>query len=65
VEVLYAARLKPAFGFLTVAWFLGTFPEDDVPEKAYKKLLEGRRERKKKRLLKSQSQEKGRIGGGG
>ncbi|XP_020008285.1 ribosomal RNA processing protein 1 homolog A isoform X2 [Castor canadensis] len=37
----------------------GTFPEDDVPEKAYKKLLEGRRERKKKRLLKSQSQEKG------
>nr|XP_048307272.1 ribosomal RNA processing protein 1 homolog A [Myodes glareolus] len=27
----------------------GTFPDDDVPEKAYKKLLEGRRERKKKR----------------
>ncbi|XP_040588187.1 ribosomal RNA processing protein 1 homolog A isoform X1 [Mesocricetus auratus] len=27
----------------------GTFPDDDVPEKACKKLLEGRRERKKKR----------------
>lgn len=27
----------------------GTFPDDDVPEKAYKKLLEGRRERKKRR----------------
>lgn len=27
----------------------GSFPEDDVPEKAYKKLLEGRRERKKKK----------------
>ncbi|KAL6081581.1 hypothetical protein STEG23_005240, partial [Scotinomys teguina] len=27
----------------------GTFPEDEVPEKAYKKLLEGRRERKKKK----------------
>lgn len=27
----------------------GTFPEDDVPEKAYKKLLEGRRKRKKKK----------------
>ncbi|XP_008825608.1 ribosomal RNA processing protein 1 homolog A isoform X1 [Nannospalax galili] len=39
----------------------GTFPEDDVPEKAYKKLLEGRREpkkkkKKKKRLLKLQPQ---------
>uniref|UniRef100_A0A8C6WCM3 Ribosomal RNA processing 1 n=1 Tax=Nannospalax galili TaxID=1026970 RepID=A0A8C6WCM3_NANGA len=38
-----------------------TFPEDDVPEKAYKKLLEGRREpkkkkKKKKRLLKLQPQ---------
>lgn len=35
----------------------GTFPEDDIPEKAYKKLLEGRRERKKKKkkhLLKLQ-----------
>ncbi|XP_028623769.1 ribosomal RNA processing protein 1 homolog A [Grammomys surdaster] len=38
----------------------GTFPEDDVPEKAYKKLLEGRRERKKKkkRLPKPQPQDK-------
>lgn len=27
----------------------GIFPEDDVPEKAYKKLLEGRRKRKKKK----------------
>nr|XP_006989514.1 ribosomal RNA processing protein 1 homolog A isoform X1 [Peromyscus maniculatus bairdii] len=27
----------------------GTFPDDEVPEKAYKKLLEGRRERKKKK----------------
>ncbi|ERE86849.1 putative ribosomal RNA processing protein 1 [Cricetulus griseus] len=27
----------------------GTFPDDDVPEKACKKLLEGRRERKKKK----------------
>ncbi|GAB1295287.1 Ribosomal RNA processing protein 1 homolog A [Apodemus speciosus] len=38
----------------------GTFPEDDVPEKAYKKLLEGRRERKKKkkRLSKPQPQNK-------
>uniref|UniRef100_A0A8C5P231 Ribosomal RNA processing 1 n=1 Tax=Jaculus jaculus TaxID=51337 RepID=A0A8C5P231_JACJA len=40
----------------------GTFPEDDVPEKAYKRLLAGRRERKKnrKRLLRLQPQtEKG------
>ncbi|XP_038197932.1 ribosomal RNA processing protein 1 homolog A [Arvicola amphibius] len=29
----------------------GTFPDDDVPEKAYNKLLEGRRERKKKNRL--------------
>ncbi|XP_021029613.1 ribosomal RNA processing protein 1 homolog A [Mus caroli] len=38
----------------------GTFPEDDVPEKAYKKMLEGRRERKKKkkRLPKPQPQNK-------
>ncbi|XP_051042985.1 ribosomal RNA processing protein 1 homolog A isoform X2 [Phodopus roborovskii] len=39
----------------------GTFPDDDVPEKAYKKLLEGRRERKKKkkkRLPTLQSQNK-------
>lgn len=41
-------------------WFSGTFPEDDVPEKAYKKLLEGRRERKKKkkRLPRPQPQDK-------
>lgn len=32
-----------------VTWFSGTFPDDEVPEKAYKKLLEGRRERKKKK----------------
>ncbi|XP_055463043.1 ribosomal RNA processing protein 1 homolog A [Psammomys obesus] len=38
----------------------GTFPDDDVPEKAYKKLLEGRRERKKKkkRVPKVQPQNK-------
>ncbi|XP_036024198.1 ribosomal RNA processing protein 1 homolog A isoform X2 [Onychomys torridus] len=30
----------------------GTFPDDEVPEKAYKKLLEGRRERKKKKKKK-------------
>ncbi|XP_036898960.1 ribosomal RNA processing protein 1 homolog A [Sturnira hondurensis] len=37
----------------------GLFPEDDIPEKAYRKLLEGRRERKaKKRLPKSRLQSK-------
>lgn len=38
---------------------VGLFPEDDIPEKAYRKLLEGRRERKaKKRLPKSRLQSK-------
>ncbi|KAM5332725.1 ribosomal RNA processing protein 1 homolog A isoform 2-T2 [Glossophaga mutica] len=37
----------------------GLFPEDDIPEKAYRKLLKGRRERKaKKRLPKSRLQSK-------
>ncbi|XP_028360591.1 ribosomal RNA processing protein 1 homolog A [Phyllostomus discolor] len=37
----------------------GVFPEDDVPEKAYRKLLEGRRERKaKRRSSKSRRQSK-------
>lgn len=47
--------------------FSGTFPDDDVPEKAYKKLLEGRRERKKRknRLSTLQPQnEQGRTLGG-
>lgn len=50
-------------------WLSGTFPDDDVPEKAYKKLLEGRREpkkKRKKRLSTPQPQnEKGRALGGG
>ncbi|XP_048202120.1 ribosomal RNA processing protein 1 homolog A [Perognathus longimembris pacificus] len=37
----------------------GNFPEDDIPERAYKKLLEGRRKRKKKRSLPSSPQEGG------
>lgn len=49
---------------------LGIFPEDDIPEEAYRKLQEGRQGRKaKKRLPKSQLQNKpGRtsaLGGGG
>ncbi|XP_004429776.1 PREDICTED: ribosomal RNA processing protein 1 homolog A [Ceratotherium simum simum] len=42
----------------------GVFPEDDVPEKAYRSLQEGRRERKaKKRLRKSRLQNKTGKGG--
>ncbi|XP_052019500.1 ribosomal RNA processing protein 1 homolog A [Apodemus sylvaticus] len=41
----------------------GTFPEDDVPEKAYKKLLEGRRERKKKKKRSPKPQPQNKEGG--
>ncbi|CAO2608563.1 Ribosomal RNA processing protein 1 homolog A [Lemmus lemmus] len=41
----------------------GTFPDDDVPEKAYKKLLEGRRERKKKKKRLSMLQPQNEKGG--
>lgn len=46
-------------------WSLGFFPEDEVPEKAYRSLQGGRRERKaKKRLPKSRLQNKtGRTSG--
>lgn len=59
-----AAHAKPTRacpGPLTVCLprSVGLFPEDDIPEKAYRKLLEGRRERKaKKRLPKSRLQSK-------
>ncbi|XP_048659715.1 ribosomal RNA processing protein 1 homolog A isoform X1 [Marmota marmota marmota] len=42
----------------------GTFPEDDIPEKTYRHLLEGRRERKmRRRSLKSRSKNKRRRTG--
>uniref|UniRef100_A0A8C5ZGP0 Ribosomal RNA processing 1 n=1 Tax=Marmota marmota marmota TaxID=9994 RepID=A0A8C5ZGP0_MARMA len=45
--------------------FSGTFPEDDIPEKTYRHLLEGRRERKmRRRSLKSRSKNKRRRTGG-
>ncbi|XP_005323501.2 ribosomal RNA processing protein 1 homolog A isoform X1 [Ictidomys tridecemlineatus] len=44
----------------------GTFPEDDIPEKTYRHLLEGRRERKmRRRSLKSRSKNKRRRTGAG
>ncbi|XP_076723704.1 ribosomal RNA processing protein 1 homolog A isoform X3 [Callospermophilus lateralis] len=44
----------------------GTFPEDDIPEKTYRHLLEGRRERKMRRhSLKSRSKNKRRRTGAG
>lgn len=58
-EVGHAHRTRPALSPDHLPWSLGLFPEDDIPEKAARKLQEGRRGRKTtKRLPKCRLQNK-------
>lgn len=42
---------RPGCSHDHLPWSVGLFPEDDILEKAYRKLQEGRRERKRKKCL--------------